>query len=144
MYVCVNCSIFSDSLQPHGLSPDRILCPWNSPDKNIGVGCHSLLQVIFPSQGLNPGLPHCRQILYYLSHQESPCVYIVVYIYICVCIYIYMCVCVQIYIYNDVFIYVKQDPVNRFCVTVPNTFPRNILIQNSLNEKIRYTRETLL
>ena len=44
----------------------------------------------------------------------------------------------------DVFIYVKQDPVNRFCVTVPNTFPRNILIQNSLNEKIRYTRETLL
>ena len=72
--------------------------------------------------------------------------YIVVYIYICVCIYIYMCVCMcaNIYIYNDVFIYVKQDPVNRFCVTVPNTFPRNILIQNSLNEKIRYTRETLL
>ena len=42
-----------------------------------GVGSHSLLQGIFPTQGSNRGLPHCRQILYHLSHQESPymCVY---------------------------------------------------------------------
>ena len=40
--------------------------------KNTGVGCHALLQGIFPTQGLNPGLPHCRRILYHLSHQENP------------------------------------------------------------------------
>ena len=39
--------------------------------KNTGVGCHSLLQEIFPTQGLNPGLPHCRQTLYRLNHQGS-------------------------------------------------------------------------
>ena len=47
-------------------------CPWNSPGKNTGVGCHSLLQRVFLTQRLNPGLLHCRQILYCLSHQESP------------------------------------------------------------------------
>ena len=46
--------------------------PWNTPGKNTGVGSHSLLQGIFPSQGSNPGLPHSRQILYQLSHQGSP------------------------------------------------------------------------
>ena len=46
-------------------------CPWSSPGKNTGVGSHSLLQ-IFPTQGSNPDLPHCRQILYCLSHQRSP------------------------------------------------------------------------
>ena len=44
----------------------------DSPGKNIGVGCHFLLQGVFQSQGSNPGLPHCRQILYHLSHQGSP------------------------------------------------------------------------
>ena len=44
----------------------------NSPAKNTGVGCHAILQGIFPSQGSNPGLPHCRLILYHLSHQGSP------------------------------------------------------------------------
>ena len=43
-----------------------------SPGKNTGVGCHALLQGIFPTQGLNPGLPCCRQIVYHLSHQGSP------------------------------------------------------------------------
>ena len=43
-----------------------------SPGKNSGVGCHALLQQIFPTQGSNPGLLHCKQILYHLSHQESP------------------------------------------------------------------------
>ena len=60
-------SVLSDSLQPHGLSS-----PWNSPGQNTGVGSLSLLQGIFPTQGLNPGLPHCRQILYQLSHKGSP------------------------------------------------------------------------
>ena len=62
----------SDSLQSHGLWPTRLLCRWNSPSKNTGVGCHSLLQGNVPTQGLNPGLPHCRQILYHLSQQGSP------------------------------------------------------------------------
>ena len=43
-------------------------CPWNFPGKNTGVDCHSLLQRNFPTQGLNPGLLHRRQILYHLSH----------------------------------------------------------------------------
>ena len=50
---------------------DPVDSPWNSPDQNTGVGSLSLLQGIFPTQGSNPGLPHCRQILYQLSHQES-------------------------------------------------------------------------
>ena len=41
---------------------------WDFPGKNTGVGCHALLLGIFPTQGLNPGLSHCRQILYHLSH----------------------------------------------------------------------------
>ena len=48
-----------------------LLCQWESPGKNTGVGCHFLLQGIFSTQGLNPGLLHYRQILYHLSHQES-------------------------------------------------------------------------
>ena len=54
------------------LRPHVIYSPWNSPDQNIGVGSLSLLQGIFPTQGSNPGLPHCRQILYQLSHKGSP------------------------------------------------------------------------
>ena len=46
--------------------------PWNSPDQNIGVGSHLLLQGIFPTQGSNSGLLHCGQILYQLSHKGSP------------------------------------------------------------------------
>ena len=46
--------------------------PWKSPGQNTGVGSVSLLQGIFPTQGLNPGLPHCRRILYQLSHKASP------------------------------------------------------------------------
>ena len=54
------------------LQPSSFLCPWNSLGKNTGVGSHSLLQGIFPTQESNPGLTHCRQILYCLSHQGSP------------------------------------------------------------------------
>ena len=59
------------TLQPHGLQPTRLLCPWNFPGNSTGVDCHFFLQGIFPFQGLNPGLPHCRQTLYCLSHQGS-------------------------------------------------------------------------
>ena len=53
------------------LKPARLLCPWDSPGKNTGVGCHPLLQGIFLTQGSNPSLLHCRQILSCLSHQGS-------------------------------------------------------------------------
>ena len=84
----------SDSSQPHGLQPTRLLHPWDFPGKSTGVGCHrllphglyspwnspgqntgvgslSLLQQIFPTQKLNQGLLHCRWILYQLSYQGS-------------------------------------------------------------------------
>ena len=61
-----SCSVVSDFLRHLGLYG-----PWNSPGQNTGVGGFSLLQVIFPTQGLNPGLPHCGQILYQLSHKGS-------------------------------------------------------------------------
>ena len=60
----------SDSLWPHALQPARFLCPWDSPGKNTGVGCHFLLQGIFLTQGSNPGLLHCRKILYHLSYMQ--------------------------------------------------------------------------
>ena len=65
-------SVVSDSLRPHGLQLTRLLRSWDFPDKNTGVGCHFLLQGVFPIQGSNPGLPHCRQTFYHLSHQGSP------------------------------------------------------------------------
>ena len=61
-----SCSIMSDSFQSHGL-----YSPWNSPGQNAGVGSLSLLQGIFPTQGSNPGLLHCRRILYQLSTREA-------------------------------------------------------------------------
>ena len=63
---CIH-SVVSDSLQPHGLYPTRLLCPWNSPGKNTEVGCHALLQGIFQTRGSHPGLLHCRKILYQLT-----------------------------------------------------------------------------
>ena len=59
-------SIVSDSLRPRGL---YIYGPWDSPGQNSGVGSLSLLQGIFPTQGENTGLPHCRRVLYQLSHK---------------------------------------------------------------------------
>ena len=64
-----NCSVVSNSLWPHGL-----YSPWNSPGQNTGSVSLSLLRGIFPSQRSNPGLPHCRWILYQLSHKGSPTV----------------------------------------------------------------------
>ena len=61
-----SCSAMSNSLQPRGL-----YSLWDFPGQNTGVVSCFFLQGIFPIQGLNPGLPHCRQILYQLSHQGS-------------------------------------------------------------------------
>ena len=61
-----SCLVMSDSSRPQGL-----YSPWNSPGQNTGVGSHSLLQGIFPTQGLNLCLPRHRWILYQLSYQGS-------------------------------------------------------------------------
>ena len=68
----------------HGLKPTRLLHPWNFPGKSSGVGCHFLLQENFPTQGLNPGLLHCRQMLYHLSTRA-----VLVYMYSFKNIYVY-------------------------------------------------------
>ena len=61
----------SDCLWPQELWHTRLLHPWDFPGKSAGVGCHFLLQRIFPTQRPNPGLPHCRETFYCLSHQAS-------------------------------------------------------------------------
>ena len=61
-YYCLVPKSCPTLLQPHGLWPARLFCPWNFPGRNIGVGCHFLLQGIFLTQGLNPSLLHCRRI----------------------------------------------------------------------------------
>ena len=66
VWVCEGRSVMSNSLRPNGL-----YSPGNSPGQNTAVGSLSLLQGIFPTQGSKPGLPHCRRILYQLSHREA-------------------------------------------------------------------------
>ena len=95
-YVCLYLSMFtsiffflsffqllsrSSCLQCHRLQPIRLLCPWNSPGKNTGVGSHSFLQEVFLTQGSNLGLPNCKQILYHLNHQGSPNINMCAYLY---------------------------------------------------------------
>ena len=63
-FVCSVASVAYDSVQPHGLQISRLLCPWDSPGKNTGVGCHALLQEIFPTQGSNLSL---QGLLYWLA-----------------------------------------------------------------------------
>ena len=65
-------SVMSDSLWPHNCSLPGFSVLGDSLGKNTGAGCRALLQGIFPTQRSNPGLLHCRQILYLLSHQGSP------------------------------------------------------------------------
>ena len=67
--VCVLTQSCPHTLRFHRLWPARLLCPWDSPGKNTGAGCYCLLQGIFLTQSLNPGLLHRRQIL---LTSESP------------------------------------------------------------------------
>ena len=71
--VCVRARVLSRPIVSDSVTPWTVACqapcPWDSPGKNAGVGCHALLQGPFPIQGLNPGVPSCRRILYHLSQQ---------------------------------------------------------------------------
>ena len=62
-------SVVSNYLSPHGPQHARFPRSWDFPDKSTGVGCHFLLQGIFSKKGLNLVLPHCKQMLYRLSHK---------------------------------------------------------------------------
>ena len=95
--VCLVCDVgqmcsddLYNSLRPHGLWPASLLCPWNLPGKNTGVGCHFLLQRVFPTQILNLGLLHWQVILYHCANWEAIYIYIYIYKiikYICVCVF---------------------------------------------------------
>ena len=70
--VLSNLTLILFHTKAYGLYPARFLSSWDFPGKNTGMDCHFLLQGIFPTQGSNLGLPHCKQTLYRLSHQGSP------------------------------------------------------------------------
>ena len=95
---------------PTNCSPPGSSVCGGSPGKNTGMGCHALLQRIVPSQGSNPGLPHSRQILYYMSHQgrvrhdlvtkQTNIIYLLnIYLRKYMYTYIYICVYMCIYTY---------------------------------------------
>ena len=68
----LNWKVKVNSIMSNSLGPSGLYSPWNSPGQNIRVGSLLFLQGIFPTQGLNPGFLHCRQILYQMSHKRSP------------------------------------------------------------------------
>ena len=70
--VCLVIQSCSTLWDPIDCSPPGSSVHGDSSGKKTGVGCHALLKGIFPTQGSNPGLPHCKGILYYLSHEGSP------------------------------------------------------------------------
>ena len=69
----------SDSLRPSGLQPARLLCPWDSPGKNTGVGCHALLQGIFKSVGTDGGVNNVPRTIGYLVGKINPFLAYVIY-----------------------------------------------------------------
>ena len=81
--ICVRVcrSLVSNSLQPHRLQPAKLLCPWDSPGKNTGVGCHALLQGIFPTQYRTQVSCIGRQNLYCWCHLRSP-IHVSLFVYI--------------------------------------------------------------
>ena len=84
LYSCavLSCSIVSDSLRPHALQPARVLCPWDSPGKNTGVGCHAFLHLFIPRNS------------FYFSNNETFCNVLDVeklFELVCVCVFVYMC-----------------------------------------------------
>ena len=94
----------------------RLLCPWNSSGKNTEVDFHAFLQGIFPTQGWNLSLLHCRWILCCLSHKGSHiyvyvCTHTHTHTYIhCTCFYIHIqCMCVYIYVCVYVYIFTQWN-----------------------------------
>ena len=133
----------SDSLRPHGL-----YSPWNSPGQNTGVGSRSLLEGIFPTQGLNPGRLHCRWMLYQLSYQGIPYVSVCIHTHThthltgkyilcsinskkythCVYIYIYIIyILYYIYIFKVLMRWMKLEPIIQSEVSQKEKYQNSIL-----------------
>ena len=90
IYLCcavLSCSVVSTVFDPMECSPPDYSVHGASPGRNTGVGCHALLQGIFPTQGSNPRLLHYRQFVYRLSHQEALTIFIWAYIFILGCLF---------------------------------------------------------
>ena len=107
IYICLVTQLCPTLCDPRNCSPPGSSVHGDSPGKNTGVGCHALHQKIFPNQGLNPGLPHCRWILYGLSHQGSLCV--------CVCVCVCVCTYVCIHIKGTLFIFQTGEKIRYSC-----------------------------
>ena len=73
--LCLVTQLFTTLCDLMECSPPGSSVHGDSPGKNTGLGCYAFLQGIFPTQALNPGLPHCRQILYHLRNQGSSCLH---------------------------------------------------------------------
>ena len=107
MQACKVTSPMPNSLQTHGLEPARLLCPWDSPGNNTGVGCHFLPQRFFPTQESNPGI-ELRSLAFQadsllseplgkpMQQSYSMCVCVCV----CVCVHMYMCVHICTHVYT--------------------------------------------
>ena len=120
--LCVSHSVMSYSATTWAVSCPRLLYPWNSPGKNTGVGCHFLLQGILLIQGQNPGLLHCRQILYLLIHlgifslNHYLLGYLILHMCVCVCVPMHIhislgTVCSSVFIQKHWF---NLSPMNQF------------------------------
>ena len=92
-------------------SPPGSYVHGDSPGMNAEVGSHSLLQGIFPTQGSNPGLLHCRRILYCLNHPGSPAN-----IYVCVCVCVCVCVYTHTHIHMHVHMHIYMEVPTKFRV----------------------------
>ena len=120
MQACKVTSSMPNSLQTHGLEPARLLCPWDSPGKNTGVGCHVLPQRFFPTQESNPGIEPRSLALQADSLLSEPlgklmqqsysfvcvCVCVCIHTCICVCVYPYIHTCVYMCVYTHICVYV--------------------------------------
>ena len=118
MCACSVISVVSDALWPYGLWPTRLLCPWDSPGKNTGVGCHFFLQGIFPTQGSNPHLLHYRWILYCWAIREVQSHQL---------IFLKGPFHSQLKILHDCWLDTMVLPVPVFCVTVTGSWPHAFL-----------------
>ena len=113
MHVCLLSGIVVSNLWPHGLQPTRLLCPWDSPGKNTGVGCHFLLQRIFPIEGSNPSLLHWKVDSFTMGPPRKPpdfCVY--------VCLLVCTCKCTCVHMFMNVDSVHMMHVVIRVCTSV--------------------------
>ena len=92
------------TLQSLGLQPTRFLCPWDFPGKNTGVGCHFILQGIFPTQGLNPCLlkAFCIERGFFTTEPPGKHIYIYIYIYIYTHTHTHRDIYMRVHIYSEV------------------------------------------